>query len=300
MNFLNPVVETPVSPTSLSAAGTVHEAARQSTLASDRPAAYQAVLKGLTVTPVAPDGGPDCVGRFTGAVLAADSRGFLLSYPGDEEPMTSSLVVTLAGPDGTRSAGLEVESVRSRRGGTVELVCTAGGFADRLLSPESLTPAVQRDTLRYGLAHPVELLDQWAELGVLRPVTQDRVLLCPKCRSLPSFRMACRACGSARVGNDRLIHHFACAYVGPVAEFDGPKGTTCPKCRTTKLVVGTDFEYQDGPFRCCECFWGDAELCLVAQCLRCSYRYAAEQCCETHVKGYHVDRLDLLALRQAP
>jgi hypothetical protein len=112
--------------------------------------------------------------------------------------------------------------------------------------------------------------------------------------------MGCASCGSARVQSERLIHHFACAHVGHAEDFDGPRGLACPKCRTRTLVVGADYEFQPGPFRCLDCHWSDTELCLVGQCLRCQFRSPGEQAHELELKGYHVDRMDLLALGQTP
>ena len=47
-----------------------------------------------------------------------------------------------------------------------------------------------------------------------------------------------------------MIHHFACAHVGPLREFEGAEGLTCPKCLTKKLVVGADYEFLDGVHLC--------------------------------------------------
>ena len=61
-------------------------------------------------------------------------------------------------------------------------------------------------------------------------------------------------------------------------------------------MVGADFEYLNGPRRCLECDWGDSELELIGECLRCGHRFAGVEAMEKEVLEYYVDRLDPLAL----
>ena len=98
----------------------------------------------------------------------------------------------------------------------------------------------------------------------------------------------------------RLIHHFACAHVGPICDFETSEGLVCPKCRRRRLVVGSDFEYQAGASRCLDCHWSGSELEQVGQCLRCAFRFAGRQAQSLEMIGYHVHRLDPLAFIAAP
>ena len=132
-------------------------------------------------------------------------------------------------------------------------------------------------------------------LGVLRPEFLDRVVVCPQCSAVATVRSGCRMCGSARLGNVKLMHHFACAHVGHVADFEREGRIICPKCRTRDLVVGADFEYLDGPFECEECSSSDANFEWVAHCLDCQLRFPIHQAVEQELIAYHVERLDPLA-----
>lgn len=125
--------------------------------------------------------------------------------------------------------------------------------------------------------------------GALGEVLLDRVWVCPQCRALPSFRPACPCCGSAGVERDRMMHHFACAFVGSTGEFQvSDEGLACPKCCTQRLTVGTDCEYLDGPWRCPDCDWNTAELEIVGHCLKCGFRFPAQQAVLEDLVGHCV------------
>lgn len=125
--------------------------------------------------------------------------------------------------------------------------------------------------------------------GEVSEVLLDRVWVCPQCRALPSFRPACSCCGSAIVERDRMLHHFACAFVGSTGEFQvSDEGLACPKCCTQRLMVGTDCEYLDGPWRCTDCDWNTAELEIVGHCLKCGFRFPAQQAVLEDLVGHCV------------
>jgi hypothetical protein len=159
-----------------------------------------------------------------------------------------AFVVGLAMPDGLwHYAGVEVCHANPSAAGRVCVGGRFGGHGRELLQAANLTPAFHTDTLRFTQHFSDEMLQKWAETGILQRDTPKWVQLRPQCRGLPTFRPGCRQCGSADVGNDQLIHHFACAHVGRVGDFETPAGLVCPKCRTKQLIVGSDYEYVTGP-----------------------------------------------------
>ena len=163
-----------------------------------------------------------------------------------------------------------------------------------------ITPVFDPQHLRFRSGVPASLLRAWESDGTLHKVLLDRVQVCPQCRSLPTFRFGCSACGSGCVTNDRMIHHFACAHVGPVQDFDEDGELVCPKCRARQLVVGADFEHLTGPYRCLDWGWSAAELEHVAHCLGCGYRFPASQAVLEDLVGFHAHRLDSLGAITAP
>jgi hypothetical protein len=174
-----------------------------------------------------------------------------------------------------------------------------GNFArdDRdILRSDNLTPQLNQETHRFESGLPSTVLEQWVDLDVLRPRLLDRVYSCPACAAILSVRQGCRGCGSVRTTNARMVHHFACAYVGPVAEYERTGELACPKCLTRNLVVGTDFEFFNGLCQCEDCEWTDTQLSMVGECLACNLRLPIELAHEQDLIVYDVDRLDPLAV----
>jgi len=164
-----------------------------------------------------------------------------------------------------------------------------------VLAASNLKPGfdIQSKTIRPNF--PSEVLDGWVELGILRKYLMNRVRCCPKCQCLATFRTGCPACGSLQTAGSKLIHHFACAHVAKVSEFECQSELVCPKCRLRKLVVGADFEFLDGNFQCFDCDWRGSELGVVGGCLGCELIFPFELAHELDVYGYDVQRLDPLA-----
>lgn len=196
--------------------------------------------------------------------------------------------------------GLKV-AYRSGHGHTI-----LGGHDDHIgggvFDAGVVVPRYDMQAGKYVMPWPEELLRAWCNIGVLESFLLDRVDVCPRCEGIPTFRQGCRRCGSGRTQPRRLIHHYACAYVGGEDEFHrGQDGQLmCPKCRTQKLVVGTDFEYFTVQ-TCSDCHWEESELTPVAHCTACDYRFNAADAHSVDLLGYrrHVDRvhpLDLLAI----
>lgn len=157
-------------------------------------------------------------------------------------------------------------------------------------------PALDLTLLKFVPSLPAPQIEAARQRGELHEVLLDRIWVCPQCRAVPSFRPACPCCGSAGVERDRMMHHFACAFVGPTSEFQvNDDGLACPKCCAQRLMVGTDCEFLDGPWRCGDCDWSPAELEIVGHCLKCGFRFPAQQAVLEDLVGHHVDRLAPLA-----
>jgi hypothetical protein len=232
-----------------------------------------------------------------GRLLDISLCGVGLVLDGPTSPVPTTLMVVTADYG---VAGLQIVAARVTRRGRLRVGGCFGGPADALLQSKALTPAFDSQTFRFLLPQAPALLESWAALGVLTPVVLDRVQVCPRCRALPTFRRGCPACGSTHVQSDRLLHHFACAYIGLLDEFETAKGLMCPKCQTPHLIVGSDYEALAGPYRCQDCEWSSTELEQVAECLACRLRFPSYQAHEQELRGYRAHRLDPLALLHAP
>jgi hypothetical protein len=258
------------------------------------------VDRGAILIPVLADGRPDWAAHARGICINVSPDGMGVSVPRGRYTSGQPMVVGVPGVDGTVGyAGLEVRFVADMASDRIHVGGRFGGIGEVLLHPESLAPRFQAEELRLAHPFPEAVLKHWEAIGVLTAATVDRMLVCPRCRALPTFRTGCGNCGSAAIDTDRLMHHFACAHVDFVEAFETAAGLVCPKCRTRHLIVGADFDYQQGEFSCGECHWAGTELEQVAQCLRCGLRFPGFQAVEEELRGYHAQRLVPLALREA-
>ena len=167
------------------------------------------------------------------------------------------------------------------------------------LDDAKLRPCIDSATLRLAPTINPYSIQQWVTRGVARRYVIDRVLACPSCQAIPTFRNGCAECGSASIGTSKLIHHFACAHVAPDTQFERNGGLSCPKCRAKKLVVGADFEHLEGPVTCRDCRWSGNAAVLIGECLRCGRRFPGTEATELEVIQYHVERMDPLAIIEA-
>jgi hypothetical protein len=248
----------------------------------------------VVAIPLLPDGTPDRNRQIVGHSVDLSNGGMALELGLDRTLQGETLLVGMQDRDGAlRFIGMQVCHARPLEADRLRVGGQFGGRAGEILHSGAQLPILDPATMHFRLAHPTDLLDEWVEAGIFQRVLVDRVQLCPRCSGLPTFRFACRSCGSARVTNDQLIHHYACAHVGLVADFETGEGLVCPKCRTRSLVVGSDYEFLRGPFRCTDCDWTDTELEHVAHCLQCGYRFASHQASVRELYGYRADALDV-------
>lgn len=240
---------------------------------------------------VAPDGGPAQrpAPRIEHQGLADTHLELVLACA---EPLSAELLlvgVELAGA--LRWAGFEVEHSTDLGQGRHAVRCRQARGARDFFAPQALLPTFDARAMRYLKPGLGPRARAWVELGVLREVELDRVLVCPRCQALPTFRLGCRRCGSGEIDGARLIHHFPCAHVGPVRDYQLDGALVCPKCAARPLIVNSDFEYLDGPLACAQCGACDGQGELVGHCFACAQRFLSRVAATLVLKGFDVDRL---------
>lgn len=249
----------------------------------------------VAVIPVLLDGGPGDLQWADAVTEDVSATGLGLTMKSDGALQCRTAVIGAESRTGGR-AFATMEIISQQADG--DLVRIGGrwviGAADDVLLAEKLRPRVDPKTLTFVYGWSEDTLNDWARLGVLRQYLVDRVLLCDRCGSIPSWRNGCHVCGSGRIHRDRLIHHFACAHVGRAGDFETAAGLQCPKCRTANLIVGSDYEFIEGPVECYDCSAKGGQPTMAAMCHRCHRRFSMEEAEERLLHAYHVERLDPL------
>lgn len=268
--------------------------------------AQQTVQCKLVAIPVRLDQTPGEVSWFDGACV--DIAGSSLSLTMDRvDPLpVNQIVIGASLPNQMGNAQRKYLTARIESQQRIDGVLRIDAFQvkdsdEDFLSERNLAPRINPNKLRFENGCNDEVLQQWESLGVLRQYLVDRVLVCPSCESIPTWRYACPKCGSARYSRDRLIHHFACAHVDHAESFQtNDAGLQCPKCQTPGLIAGTDFQIVGGPLTCFDCNDRGGQPNLWCMCHQCLNRFEPGEATELELHGYHVDRLELLDLVVAP
>lgn len=262
---------------------------------TDQSRPRQSVSIELFAIPIGPDGLPDVTAAIPGRCVSLNLQEIGLELDTTSELTSRHFVLRTQCENGEpRFAGVQLNTLTRISDRQIELDCRFGGPIDRILCTGHMSPRFHINTMAFVFDFPEFLLMRLAELGILKQVVIDRVQLCPNCHGLPTFREGCRKCGSSQIATDRFIHHFACAYVRPVDEFQTTDGLMCPKCLARNPVVGADFEYLTGEYQCLDCFWRDSDLEQIGHCLRCRHRFPTHQSSVQDVTGFYAARLDPL------
>lgn len=230
----------------------------------------------VVVIPLGQDKAP-AGAAVPGKLSEISDDGLVLTLDCLPRPLTPALIVGVeTAPERTNYAAAEILATFPGSAGRVVVHSVFGGAGDALLQPRNLTPRFDFESMSFTLGVPAQVLHQWQSLGVIEAVVIDRLLLCPRCHGLPTFRHGCRRCGSGRVVKTR----------GDCRGFAAPRAATPGK--------GAD----PSSYFCSDCRWLDRELVGVNQCLHCAHRFSAQEAYEMVLQGYHANRLGTTAADQ--
>lgn len=219
-----------------------------------------------------------------------------IELSGHEPPVGPSLAVGAYLPNGSRAFFGAVIHADAASDDLRSLTVSRGGVGERILAEEGRVPVLPDREFRFARAFSDAVYTSWEHAGLLRRRVLDKVLVCPKCSSVPTFRFGCQHCGAGNIDRPLMVHHFACAWVAPLEQFQTDTTLQCPKCQTKHLIAGTDFEYTPAQHHCQSCGWKANELEQTGHCIHCDFRFPIHQAIEQDMVGYDADRLDSLAL----
>ena len=196
-----------------------------------------------------------------------------------------------------------VESTRAIKGtqkdiGHSELHLAFAGSTYDLFQQNIIAPVLDRQDMKYRLPTSDAALKSLVAVGAAHRLSLDFVSVCPACQGIPTVRSGCGMCLSSHTETKKMIHHYACANVDFVENFEfetnGRTEIFCKKCRCRNMIVGSDYEYLDGPNDCQDCGQSNLELTKIGHCLSCSNRFPLETAHNLELIGYRVKRLDIL------
>ena len=190
-------------------------------------------------------------------------------------------------------SGVVTSSRRTGNAG-VEAGIQFHGYVHEVLESDQIFPILDRTEMKFAFPYPESVIASLCKVGAAQAMKLDAVTLCPNCHGIPTFRNGCSLCLSSNVQASKMIHHFACANVDFVENFEQDDELFCQKCRTRRLIIGSDYEYLDGPNICYDCGQANLEQIQIGHCLHCEFRFPTEAAYSMEIIGYRVNRLDLL------
>jgi hypothetical protein len=115
---------------------------------------------------------------------------------------------------------------------------------------------------------------EWAEReGLIWPDFYERIYLCNQCSGgFLSYREVCPHCNSSNSKSEDLVHHFPCAFIGPISDFKNEidNSLACPKCNKTLRHIGVDYDKPSIIHHCNNCDNNFQDFFVKAKCISCS------------------------------
>lgn len=141
----------------------------------------------------------------------------------------------------------------------------------------------------------LEILDMAEQEGFLTSSYIDSFYTCNNCyNSYLLFRETCPNCQSADVESEEQIHHFPCAYVGPISDFQSsldPTALECPKCERTLKHIGVDYDKPSIIFNCKRCDHVFQDPIVKAKCNVCNSDMQVENLLKKDLRSYQLTSL---------
>jgi hypothetical protein len=112
------------------------------------------------------------------------------------------------------------------------------------------------------------------EEGHFKTSFNQRVYLCTNCSGgYLNYREVCPKCNSSNSDAEDLVHHFPCAYVGLVSDFENTidDELNCPKCNKTLRHIGVDYDKPSMLHTCKSCSHKYQDFNVKALCLLCGH-----------------------------
>jgi hypothetical protein len=113
----------------------------------------------------------------------------------------------------------------------------------------------------------------WAEKeGLIWPDFQERIYVCTSCSGgFLSIREVCPHCKSSNIDGEDLVHHFPCAYIGPLSDYQMEDSSVlnCPKCNKDLHHIGVDYDKPSVINHCHNCDSIFQDVYVKAKCMNC-------------------------------
>jgi hypothetical protein len=129
--------------------------------------------------------------------------------------------------------------------------------------------------------------------GLFTSEFNDRVYLCTNCNGgYLNYREVCPQCSSSHSKTEDMVHHFPCAYIGPMKDFQNTidDELNCPKCNKTLRHIGVDYDKPSVLHTCQKCNHKYQDYHVRAKCISCHHDNHIENLISKEVKDFTLTR----------
>lgn len=139
----------------------------------------------------------------------------------------------------------------------------------------------------------LKILRQAEMEGLFQSDFLQRVYLCTNCNGgYLNYREVCPKCQSSNSSTQDLVHHFPCAYVGPMSDFTNEidDQLNCPKCNKSLRHIGVDYDKPSVLYTCNHCHHKYQDYYTKAKCLTCHTENDVEHLSPFSINNYTVTK----------
>lgn len=138
----------------------------------------------------------------------------------------------------------------------------------------------------------LETLEYLADQKLISGQYVNRVYNCTHCGcAFLNFFETCPDCTSSDLRTEELIHHFKCAYIGEMSEYQRGHELVCPKCDRPLKHIGVDYDKASVMYHCNNCQNVFQEPQVMTSCYNCWRETAPENQIVKNIKAYSITAL---------
>ncbi len=129
--------------------------------------------------------------------------------------------------------------------------------------------------------------------GMFTSTFAERVYLCTNCNGgYLNYREVCPQCSSSHARTEDLVHHFPCAYVGPINDYQNTidDDLNCPKCNKKLRHIGVDYDKPSVLHTCLKCAHQYQDYSVKAKCISCQFDNPVENLIAKEIRDYTITR----------
>ena len=129
--------------------------------------------------------------------------------------------------------------------------------------------------------------------GIVQGEYLDRIYTCSQCNGgFLSYREVCPTCQSTKCDSEDLVHHYPCAFIGPISDFKNELDSQlhCPKCNKNLRHIGVDYDKPSIVYTCKNCNGKFQDINVKAKCVSCHCDNEIEKLVSKEIKNYRLTK----------